>query len=112
MSVLIKGKDMPKEGNMMNYCYNTIDTATDMTPSVPVERENLKVLMRMTNERLNEAAARAEAILAEIRGPMPRKEEEEPSCNSWMAAEMLNREKAERICMVLKEIALQMGVEA
>ena len=33
---------------MMNYC--AMETKTDMTPSVPVERENLKMLMRMTKE--------------------------------------------------------------
>ena len=94
----------------MNYC--TIDTATDMTPSVPVERENLKMLMRMTTERLNEAVGRAEAILSEIRGAFPRKDEEPPHIASVIDAERLNRDMAERVCVVLKEIALQMGVEA
>ena len=94
----------------MNYSYNNIDTATDMTPSVPVERENLKTLMRMTNERLNEAVASAEAILSEVRGAFPRKDDERVNVSSAMDAERLNRDMAERLCCVLKEIALQMGV--
>ena len=94
----------------MNYCYNAMDTATDMTPSVPVERENLKTLIRMTNERLNEAVTAAEAILSEIRGAFPRKDEEPPHVGSALDAERLNRDTAERLCCVLKEIAMQMGV--
>jgi len=97
---------------MMNYCYNAIDTATDMTPSVPVERENLKMLIRMTNERLNEAVTAAEAILSEIRGAFPRKDDERVNVSSAMDAERLNRDTAERLCCALKEIALQMGVGA
>ena len=95
---------------MMNYCYNATETATDMTPSVPVERENLKMLTRMTNERLNEAVAAAEAILSEVRGAFPRKDDERVNVASVMDAERLNRDTAERLCCVLKEIALQMGV--
>lgn len=94
----------------MNYCYNTIDTATDMTPSVPVKRENLKMLMKMTNERLNEAVTAAEAILSEIRGAFQRKDEEPPHVGSALDAARLNRDTAERICVTLKEIAMQMGV--
>ena len=97
---------------MMNYCYNNIDTATDMTPSVPVERENLKMLIRMTNERLNEAVTAAEAILSEIRGAFPRKDDERVNVSSAMDAERLNRDMAERLCGTLKEIALQTGVGA
>ena len=97
---------------MMNYCYNNIDTATDMTPSVPVERENLKMIIRMTNERLNEAVTEAEAILSEIRGAFPRKDDERVNVSSAMDAERLNRDMAERLCGTLKEIALQMGVGA
>ena len=96
---------------MMNYCYNTIDdTATEMTPGIPVERENLKTLMRMTNERLNEAVTTAEAILSEIRGAFPRKDDEMVNVASAMDAERLNRDTSERLCCVLKEIALQIGV--
>lgn len=97
---------------MMNYCYDTIDTSTNMTPSVPVERENLKMLMRMTNERLNEAVATAEAILSAVRGAFPRKDEERQNVGSAMDAERLNRDTAERLCCALKEIALQLGVGA
>ena len=97
---------------MMNYCYNKIDTATDMTPSVPVERENLKMLIWMTNERLNEAVMAAEAILSEICGAFPRKDDERVNVSSAMDAERLNRDTAERLCCAMKEIALQMGVEA
>lgn len=97
---------------MMNYCYNAMDAATEMTPSVPVERENLKTLMRMTNERLNEAVTAAEAILSEIRGAFPRKDEEPPRVGSALDAARLNRDTAERICVTLKEIAMQMGVGA
>ena len=96
----------------MSYCYNAMETATDMTPSVPVERENLKMLMRMTNERLNEAVASAEAILSEIRGAFPRKDDERVNASSAMDAERLNRDTAEHLCCTLKEIALQMGVGA
>lgn len=96
----------------MSYCYNSMETATDMTPSVPVERENLKMLMCMTNERLNEAVTTAEAILSDIRGAFPRKDDERGNVSSAMDAERLNRDMAERLCCTLKEIALQMGVEA
>lgn len=99
-------------GNMMNCYYNTIDTSTDMTPSVLVDRENLKMLMRTTNERLNEAVAAAEEILDEVRGPLPRKDDERVNVSSAMDAARLNRETAERLCCVLKEIALQLGVGA
>ena len=100
------------EAGNMNYCYNTMETATDMTPSVPVERENLKMLMRMTNERLNEAVAAAEAILSEIRGAFPREDDGKVNVSSAMDAERLNRDTAERLCCALKEIAMQMGVGA
>ena len=90
----------------MNGCYS-MDTATDMTPSVPVERENLKMLMKMTNERLNEAVASAEVILSEIRGAFPRKDDERVNVASVMDAERLNIDMAERLCCVLKEIVLQ-----
>lgn len=94
----------------MNYC--AMETKTDMTPSVPVERENLKALMRMTNERLNEAVTTADAILSEIRGAFPHKDDERVNVGSAMDAERLNRDTAEHLCGTLKEIALQMGVGA
>ncbi len=94
---------------MMNYCEME---STANTPSVPVERENLKMLMRMTNERLNEAVTSAEAILSEVRGAFPRKDDERVNVGSAMDAERLNRDTAERLCCALKEIALQLGVGA
>ncbi len=94
---------------MMNYC--AMESTTN-TPSVPVERENLKMLMRMTNERLNEAVAAAEAILSEVRGAFPCKDDERVNVGSAMDAERLNRDTAERLCCALKEIALQLGVGA
>ena len=91
----------------MNYCA----TETNMMPSVPVERENMKTLMRMTNERLNEALAMAEAILANIRGSFTRDDGERAEVVSAMDAERMNRDTAERLCATLKEIALQMGAD-
>lgn len=96
----------------LNDIWLTIDTATGMTPNAPVERENMKMLMRMTNERLNEAVTMAEAILSDIRGAFPRKDDEGVNVSSAMDAARLNRDTAHRLCCTLKEIALQMGVEA
>lgn len=94
----------------MNYCYNTMETATDMTPSVPAERESIKTIMAQTNELLNTAQAAADAILNSICTPMPRKDEERPSVNCMMDAALENRATAERLCGILKEIGLQLGV--
>ena len=96
----------------MNYCYNSIETATDMTPSVPVERESIRTIMVQTNELLNTAQAAADAILNSIRTPMPRKDEERPSVNCMMDAALENRATAARLCDILKEIGLQLGVGA
>lgn len=92
--------------------YNVLDTKTDMTPSIPVERESLKALITMTNERLNEAVFRAEAILGSIRGAFPTSENalDSPSC--MMDAERINTELSGRLCMTLVEIAKQLGGEA
>lgn len=92
----------------MNYGY--ADTATDMTPSVPVERESIKTIMSQANELLNTAQAAADAILNSIRTPMPREDEERPSVNCMMDAALENRAAAERLCAILKEIGLQLGV--
>lgn len=93
---------------MMNYGYT--DTTTDMTPSVPVERESIRTIMAQTNELLNTAQEGANAILSSIRTPMPRKDEERPSVNCMMDAALENRATAERLCDILKEIGLQLGV--
>lgn len=90
--------------------YNVMETATDMTPSIPAERESIRMIMLQTNERLNEAAAIAEAILNNIRTPMPRKDEERPSVNCMMDAALENRATATRLCDIVKEIGLQLGV--
>ena len=94
--------------NYMNGC--VLDTRTPGCDT-PVEHENLKTLMRMTNERLNEALARAETILSEIRGAYPRKDEEPPHVSSALEGERLNRDIAEHLCVCLREIALELGVE-
>lgn len=95
---------------MMNYCYDSIETENDKTPSVPVERESIKTIMAQTNELLNAAQAAANAILNSIRAPMPMKDEERPSVNCMMDAAMENRATAARLCDILKEIGLQLGV--
>ena len=92
----------------MNYGY--VDTATDMTTSIPVEQESIRTLMAQTAERLNCAVAMADAILNSIRTPMPRKDEERPSVNCMMDAALENRATAERLCDILKEIGFQLGV--
>lgn len=92
----------------MNYGYT--DTTTDMTPSVPVERDTIRSVMEQTNERLNCAVATADAILKSIRTPMPRKDDERPCVNCMMDAALENRATAERLCDILKEIGLQLGV--
>lgn len=89
---------------------NVIETKTDMTPSVPVERESIKTIMAQTNDLLTTAQAAAEAILDNIRIPMPRKDDERPSVNCMMDAALENRATAERLCVILKEIGLQLGV--
>lgn len=93
----------------MNYM---METATDMRPSVPVERENMKTIMGMTNARLNDAVEKAEKILAEIRGATPMKGDEPRNCISMIDAQHMNLELSERICAVLTEIAGNLGVDA
>lgn len=92
----------------MNYCEMTTNGTVDTTER---ERENMKTLMRQTNERLHEAVESAERILSEVRGAFPRKEDEPPHVASVLDAQRINRDMAERVCAVLKELAMQMGVE-
>ena len=94
----------------MNYV--VMDTATDMRPSVPVEKDSMKALMRMTNVRLNEAVENAEKILADIRGAPPMKGDEPRNCISMIDGQHMNLELSERICAVLTEIGRQLGVDA
>lgn len=93
----------------MNYSY-AMETTADVMPSVAVERESIKTIMAQTNELLNTALASADAILNSIRTPMPRKDEERPSVNCMMDAAMENRATVARLCDILKEIGLQLGV--
>lgn len=93
----------------MMYC-NATETKTDMTPSVPVEQNTVKNLMEQTYQLLDCAVATAEAILNSIRTPMPKKDEERPSVNCMMDTALENRETAELLCIILKEIGLQLGV--
>lgn len=93
----------------MIYC-NEMETKTDMTPSVKVEQNTVKALMEQTYQLLDSAVAAADAILNSIRTPMPRKDEERPSVNCMMDAALENRATAARLCDIIKEIGLQLGV--
>lgn len=93
----------------MLYC-NATETKTDMTPSVPVERESIKMQMEQTYQLLDSAVATADAILNSIRTPIPRKDEEPPHVACMMDAALENRATAARLCDILKEIGLQLGV--
>lgn len=95
----------------MIYC-NEMETKTDMTPSIPADRDTVKALMEQTYQLLDIAAEAADAILNSIRTPMPRKDEERPSVNCMMDAALENRAMATRLCDILKEIGLQLGVGA
>lgn len=90
----------------MSYCEPTPAS----TMKTPVESENLRVLMQITNARLSDAVLMAEDILSDIRGPFPHSNEEPVRIDSAMDAERLNRDMAERLCGALRELALLIGV--
>lgn len=90
--------------------YMLANAKIDTASCAPVERENLKMLMRQTNERITEAIVRAETILAELRGAFPRKDEDPLNASNAIDAERANRDYAEHLCICLREIARHMGV--
>lgn len=90
----------------MSYC----EIPHAPTMEIPVERENLRALMQITNARLSDAVLMAEDILSDIRGPIPHGNEEPVRIDSAMDAERMNRDMAERLCGALRELALLIGV--
>ena len=95
----------------MNMCSEpqTVDR-----PSIldGVERENIKTMMRMTNARLMEAVEIADRILTDIRGTVQEvRNGEPPACKCVMDAALIDRDLAEHVCCLLKEIGMRIGVE-
>ena len=95
----------------MNY-NDTFPTVTTNPPDPNSAPDTVKVFLRMTNERLCEAIRLSEAILEDVGGPNPQKEEPSRDISSLIAVTGYHVDLAGRLCVNLKEIADLIGTYA
>ena len=99
----------------MNYndTLGSMPTVTTMNPPDPNSApDNVKVFLRMTNERLCEAIRLSEAILEDVGGPTIQKEEQSRDTSSLITMTGYHVDLTERLCVNLKKIADLIGVYA